>query len=218
MKKSILIIGGMGPQASLLLHQYLIEAAVMQGAVDNQDYPLVVHLSIPVPDFISDPHAKKAALSMIETLLQPLKDMQFTDAVIACNTAHLLYDEITEVLGFRPHSLLQLVAEEAETQKGQRPVGLLATPITIASRLYENATVLDEPGRRATLSLILGVLAGKAGGDIALDELIKRLKQKGCGKVILGCTELSVLNQGKTRTDVIDPLKLVARKIMGIAV
>jgi aspartate/glutamate racemase len=48
--KNILIIGGMGPQASLSLHQRIITKASQLGARRCQDYPAIMHLSLPVPD------------------------------------------------------------------------------------------------------------------------------------------------------------------------
>ncbi len=66
MKKNILIIGGMGPQASLLLHQRLIQRAIKDGARDNEDFPVITHLSISIKDFISaDAGGKKQALKVL---------------------------------------------------------------------------------------------------------------------------------------------------------
>lgn len=218
MRKRILIIGGMGPQASLVLHSYLIQAAIKLGAVDNQDYPLIVHVSVPVEDFISDKSAKPRALAMITETLKPLADTAFTDAVIACNTAHLLYDDITEVLGMRPHSLMGLVDEEIE-RCGQASIGLLATPTTIESQLFGERLTLGMDAQRATTDLIRGVLAGKTSGLVGLRKQVHQLQRQGAKRVILGCTELSVLNQMSVADEhVIDPLKLAAQKIMGIEV
>lgn len=65
MSKRIVIIGGMGPQASVELHRRLIAHATMNGAADNHDYPEVVHISLPVRDFIDDESARPAALERI---------------------------------------------------------------------------------------------------------------------------------------------------------
>lgn len=61
----IVIIGGMGPQASLALHQRIIQLATQAGASDGEQYPEILHLSLPVPDFISDTSRTQAALDMI---------------------------------------------------------------------------------------------------------------------------------------------------------
>ena len=48
MKQRIIIIGGMGPQASLELHRRMIQQALADGAKDGTDFPHIVHLSLPV--------------------------------------------------------------------------------------------------------------------------------------------------------------------------
>jgi aspartate racemase len=218
MSKRILIIGGMGPQASLVLHNYLIDAAVKLGVRDNQDYPLIVHASIPVEDFISDQSAKPRALALLRQTLQPLQQFGFTDAVIACNTAHLLYDEIADAAGIRPHSLVQL-AEQERRQMGSPVTGVLATPTTLQSGLYRDVLTLDADGQQTTLNYILSVLASDTPDPTALGRLTGKLHKQGAEVVILGCTELSVINQPAIANPrVIDPLRLAAKQIMGIAV
>jgi aspartate/glutamate racemase len=63
--KRIVIIGGMGPQASVELHRRLIQRAVQAGARENHEFPEVLHFSLPVVDFIDDERAKDAALKRI---------------------------------------------------------------------------------------------------------------------------------------------------------
>lgn len=217
MKKSILIIGGMGPQASLLLHEYIIEAATKLGAKDNQDYPFIVHVSVPVEDFITDTAARPRALRMLQERLRPLRSVAFSDAVIACNTAHLLYHDVANAAGVQPHSLIQLAQDEI-MRRGASRVGLLATPTTVASHLYRGTRSLDAEGQQQVLQMILSVLAGHKPLSSRVMSLANELLQGGAEAVVLGCTELSVVGQHIRDARIIDPLKLVAEKIMGIAV
>jgi len=69
MSNRILIIGGMGPQASLTLHQKLIDAAVQGGAKSGEDFPAITHVSIPVPEFIDSNTEKAKALSVLTEYL-----------------------------------------------------------------------------------------------------------------------------------------------------
>ena len=71
MNKHILIIGGMGPQASICLHERLIDRAVNLGATNGEDFPRITHLSLPIDDFISGEHKKTAALGVILQSLKP---------------------------------------------------------------------------------------------------------------------------------------------------
>lgn len=72
MKKHILILGGMGPQASLLLHRRIVNAAAENGAKNGSDFPAITHLSLPIDDFISDQAKLPAAIKMIRQQLRHL--------------------------------------------------------------------------------------------------------------------------------------------------
>lgn len=69
MKKKILIIGGMGPQASLTLHERIIKKAVDLGAKQGDDFPTIAHVSIPAPEFIDSESTKLQALNVIKEYL-----------------------------------------------------------------------------------------------------------------------------------------------------
>lgn len=71
-RKHIVIIGGMGPQASLNLHERIVSRAAQLGAQNGDEFPEITHLSLPVKDFISDPAAMPAALSLITDRLHRL--------------------------------------------------------------------------------------------------------------------------------------------------
>lgn len=70
--KNILIIGGMGPQASLILHKKIIDKAITLGARNGSDFPDITHLSVAVDDFISDKSKAKKALNKLNQRLEYL--------------------------------------------------------------------------------------------------------------------------------------------------
>jgi aspartate racemase len=70
--KNIIIIGGMGPQASHNLHGRLLTRAANLGARDGDEFPEIIHLSLPIKDFISDPSAMaEASAKIVRALSQP---------------------------------------------------------------------------------------------------------------------------------------------------
>lgn len=71
-KKHIVIIGGMGPQASIELHRRIIERAARLGAHNGDDFPQITHLSLPIDDFISDIHKTHKALSVLSVAMDHL--------------------------------------------------------------------------------------------------------------------------------------------------
>ena len=69
MKDSILIIGGMGPQASLELHRRIIQLVTDQGAINGDEFPEIIHASLPIADFINGKHTA-LAVRRINSALQ----------------------------------------------------------------------------------------------------------------------------------------------------
>lgn len=72
MSNKITIIGGMGPQASLELHRRILNRAVALGALNGGDFPEIVHISLPIDDFISDESKTVQALDTIKAALECL--------------------------------------------------------------------------------------------------------------------------------------------------
>ena len=221
MSHRIVIIGGMGPQASLELHKHIIAYAAETGAVDNQDYPEILHASIPIPDFISSGDSE-AGLTRLKQSLDDLRIRQDDRIVLACNTAHLLVPELEEVYDVRFISLVQATVQ-AIKRSGARRIGLLASPTTVKSGLYEKP--LSQIGRETILptrsdinileQAIRHVIAGgptkKVRGSI--EQIVNRMIDEGADCVILGCTELSVIFSHVLDNRVVDPLEVVCEKL-----
>lgn len=67
MRKTIGLLGGMGPEASGYMYKKLIEMSVSDfGAKNNDQFPEIILCSVPVPDFISDYKNKQKALNMLK--------------------------------------------------------------------------------------------------------------------------------------------------------
>ncbi len=124
---------------------------------------------------------------------------------------------IQDILPLQPDSLIN-VALSHVSQNGLLNVGLLASPTTIKRELFgssKNFTILDALGQTETEIIIREVIAGNANKvKPKLEELIKRLKQAGATRIILGCTELSVVMDGKSDESLIDPLTLVVDAVI----
>jgi len=147
---------------------------------------------------------------------------KFTDVVIACNTAHIFADEIGNMLNMQPSSLIKATVNEVRKQRLEN-VGLLASPTTLKKQIFESAglkskkTQVLRPAKssqRKVEGLIRKVIANKMPSDNELLPEIMKLQEIGAEKVILGCTELSVINNSKNNRLVIDPLELITNQIM----
>ncbi|MCA9369297.1 MAG: amino acid racemase [Pseudomonadales bacterium] len=221
--KCIGIIGGVGPQATGYLYRTLIDLAQEQyGAPENHLFPRVLIVSEPVLDFISSKENVPVARKQIFSATDQLLDGGATCIAIVSNTVHLLASEVEAVCekaGVQFVSMLNVVAETCAT-RGFSTVGLLGSPVTLQSDLYDLAVAkqgvqLFKPSAKAYAQLgciIKEVIAGNVSAKnkktflCLLSEL-----SKDTDAVILGCTELPVLNaQLKTKYMVVDTSKVLA--------
>lgn len=222
-KPVICILGGMGPQASARLLTVLVDRCANLGAKNDSDFPEIIVDSIPVPDFIADtknvPKVKKELIKRVK-LLDKFNPLCFA---IACNTVHILLSELQQVTNTSFVSIIDEVAERVRAG-GFNKVGLLASPTTIASNLFDNR--LSQLGINAVLpkdgeieiveKVIRKVLAGEQTGQdgkllaTVADSLIKN----GAEGIILGCTELPLIFPRKFNKPVFDSLEILAEALL----
>lgn len=137
-----------------------------------------------------------------------------------CNTAHCFLPEVRARLGDRDDRVLDMidvVAAECEA-RGTSRAFLLATEGTIATRVYD-----DYFGRRG-----MEIVSADEAQQREVRAYIEQVKQKrgldpagfaafidglGLSPVILGCTELSVLYDGRAQAEVLDPLAMMVARI-----
>lgn len=192
--RHILLIGGMGPQASLYAHALLVKNAALHGASNNEDYPRVTHLSINVKDFISNPSYREGAKEYILTCLNEINLATVDGAVITCNTAHVLKDSIEQHTGLKITSLIDTTVESMSGNNMIKTVGIIATPTSLNNDLY--AEVLSDRFKIIQPDLFVVqkiehiIREVITGGDesalaIRLQAEIDSLVEKGADRVIL---------------------------------
>ena len=225
MKQRMIIIGGMGPQASLELHRRIIRRASANGARDGTDFPYIVHLSLPVPDFIANESRRSEALEIIINELKNIGASMDDVIIIACNTAHLLQPDIEQRLNIRITSMVDATIDYVS--RHHKTIRLLASPTTIRTGLYDKplktagVTVLtpDDNERQALETIIRTVIAGRIVPQLALEKVeriakFEKVEIDNCVEnrlnnppILLGCTELSCAFAKRPNT--IDPMNIL---------
>lgn len=212
--KHILIIGGMGPQASIHAHRRLIELAGEGGTLANQGYPRITHLSVNVRDFISDEENKAVAVAYLVECLGDINMRSVDVGFIACNTAHLLFDSLEQAVGGKLVSMIECTQKEITGI----PTGIVATPSTIRQRLYGDAITIepDTSSLKAIEGIIRKVIAGVSITELVpdLQREIDKLTQRGAEKVVLGCSELSMFNRHLDEAIIVDPIDVTIKSIL----
>lgn len=224
LKQSIGIIGGMGPQASAKLLEVLIDMCAKDfGAKSGSDFPEVILNSVPVPDFISN---KKNMNTVLNILKKRIKNLEIFDPLcfgIVCNTAHLILEDLKTNTNIPFVSIIDEVTKKVSKAKINK-VGLLATPVTINSGLYQkvlgeqkiNVVTPSKTAQRIVERLIRNILAGKID-DTDRQKLIlvaESLKRKGAQGIILGCTELPLIFPKDFNLPVFDSIEILARALL----
>lgn len=201
--KAIGIIGGMGPEASAYMYKRMIELSIQEfGAKHNDDFPEIVIYSIPVPDFISDSANRVKALEMLQERVKKLNNLNLSCLAIACNTAHILYDDLQSYSVIPLISMVEEVSQQVSAAN-LSTVGFLGTPSTIKSGLYQRSlekyhikTIVPNDEQIVVLERIIrSVIAGNSTqkDNNELKKIADSLKQRGAQGIILGCTELPLV-------------------------
>lgn len=218
------ILGGMGPQASARLHTLLIQEAPRYIHIESDtDFPEIIHISAPVPNFIRDKTNYETTKQILITRTKILEEAGCVINGIACNTAHLLLNDLRKTTSVPFVSLPHLVANKIN-KMGYKRVGLLATLNTLSSTLYDDAlgegVVLVRPNNEVIASLdtmiftrIKGVISPE--DKKLLHDIVKNfIKDDDLDIVILGCTELPLIFDDRHEERVIDTLQVLAEGLL----
>lgn len=122
---------------------------------------------------------------------------------IPCNTAHYFYDALAESIAVPVINILyETVTRLADL--GVRKIGVLATAGTVASGAYQHmcqqvglaCAVPDVAGQAAIQRIIYDeIKQGKQADMAAFAQVSAQLMDAGCERLVLGCTELSLLKR-----------------------
>lgn len=219
--KSLGIIGGLGPAASAYFVELITE---LTDAKTDQEHLEIILFSRPnVPDrtaYILDSSAPSPAVSMSKTAKQ-LESLGVSYIVAPCVTSHYVFDDIQAAVGVpMVHMVRETVAEL--TKRGKKKAGIMATTGTIASQLFQNELRANgiehvEPQERvqeAVMRLIYDNLkAGKPVDVKSFDEISQHFFDANCDSIILGCTELSLVNKAEHLNErYVDTLEVLAKR------
>ncbi len=146
----------------------------------------------------------KSSENPLETMLEDAKKLvEYGAEVISmpCNTAHYFYDALAERIEV---PIINIIRETVTYLKniGVSRVGILATEGTVSSGAYENVCLelgieYEAPDKEYQTMLSEIIYEDiKQGQDADMDkfgQICRHMRDKGCERLILGCTELSLI-------------------------
>lgn len=220
--RTIGVLGGMGPLATVDLYRKIIEATPAQ--TDQEHIPVLIDADPSVPDRTEALlHGGEDPMPWLVRGAQRLADSGAAFIVIPCNTAHAFLDQVREQC---PVPIISMIEETAKAASQLVPagstVGILATSGTIAANLYQTAldtygllsAVPDDRRQEMVMATISRVKSGtiddstaqpaRDAGEYLIDQETKAL--------LAACTELPVvLRQEQFPVPLIDPTDVLAR-------
>ncbi len=223
MKQAIYILDGMGPQAGGYLYNTLIRMAVENGVKNNDDFPEIILHCIPVPDFISSDQQRRKALNMLINRVRDADKLNVSCLSIACNTAHILLDQLKKVSQSPFVSIVNEVVSSV-TQSKVKKVGVIGTPSALRYEIYQKAlrregieSIVPTKNQIDILEKIIrNVLKGQKNknNQKQLILIADSLKNQGAQAIILGCTELPLVFPSRYHLPVYNSVEILAQALL----
>ncbi len=226
-EKTVGIIGGMGPEATVDLMQRIIR---LTPALDDGDHiHCLVDNNPKIPSRIKaiiegqgeDPGPAMAGMA------RRLESWGADFLVIACNTAHYYYDTVCAAVTIPVIHMVETVLDHMkEHHPDCQEIGLLASPAIRMTGVYEKIfgpagirILFPGPDEQDRLfRVIRSIKAGDLGAFVQeqYDTVCDHLKQKGVALAVVACTELSALNRGASLAT-LDAAEILAKRIVDVA-
>ena len=218
--KTLGVLGGLGPMSSVYFYELLTEHT--KAECDQEHLNILLSSRADTPD--------RTAYIMGASPDNPIHTMRGevskligagADIIaIPCNTAHYFYEAISEMSSVPVINIIRQTAIFCK-RNGIKKVGVLATEGTVSSSAYSSVFELAEiecvtpdNGSQKIISDIIysQIKKGKAPDMQSFFGVADELRDKGCQRIILGCTELSLLKRsGALDSDIyIDSLEVLA--------
>lgn len=224
MDRKIGVIGGMGPMASQLFYKYVTE--MTDAACDQEHVRMIIYSDSGMPDrtgAILRGEYEEVYSRMLEDA-KALENCGCEAIAITCNTAHFFGDMIADKLHIPIiHMIRETTAKIAGEQPGAK-VAVLATDGTIKTGLYQKhmeaaglIPYAPEPEiqKEVMHQIYDRVKAGLPWDQPSWERIEKAVKDAGCSKVILGCTELPIIKRENNLDDYyVDPMEVLAEKVI----
>lgn len=197
------VLGGLGPISTFCFCELLTAHTKATRDADHIDMLISSHASTPDRTaFIlgkSEQNPLPAMIGQASLLERNGADL----IVLPCNTAHYFYDGLQKACRV---PILNIIRETVDFlhRRGVRRFGLLATEGTVRSDSYaREATprgMVCLTPCEADQAIVSEIIYGQIKQNRPIDEdafrsVVERMRTAGCERIVLGCTELSLLRR-----------------------
>ena len=217
--KKVGIVGGLGYMSTLEYYRGIMKES--QTYTKSGEYPELVIASLNIADVMRmlEKGFYEQVTWYLYRAIQDLRKARADFAVIASNTPHIVFNQLSEISPLPLISIMD-VTSQAISRCGYSNVLLTGTAFTMKNRFYKDN--LESHGIKCTvpnaedIETIHNIIFPDVENGIVKPEkkrefitLCEKYVPKGIQAIILGCTELPLLiNDGDMQVPIIDTMKL----------
>ena len=228
MKKTIGILGGMGPLATADLFRKIV--LMTKAGSDNEHIRIYIDNNSQIPDRTAA--ILSGGADPVPQMSDALRHLEACGAdciIMPCNTAHYFLPRLQALTKIPFLSMLEATARTCAARFPGGTAAVLATKGTLSAGLYQAALekegvsfLLPNDAEQDALMRVIydGVKAGKEPEDYRADmeSVVEALTSRGADYLILGCTELPLAAQALALdVPAVDPTEELAKAAIRFA-
>ena len=223
MSKTIGILGGMGPYATLDLFEKILLNTPAE--IDQDHLKIIINNNPKIPSRKAFINQSESPLNELIKSARLLEEAGADFIIMPCHTAHLWWNEVKETIKIPFYSMVENTVERTISQYENREnknILFLATGTTVQSQIYQNAfknspfqlIIPTNKEQEIVDQAIKSIKAGLLQDNFYIGKLktiIDHYHQKGVSLLIGCCTEIPLMYPyfGK-QMEMIDPTLMLA--------
>jgi len=221
--KKIGILGGLGPESTAAYYEYITQEYYR--TYGDYAYPEIIIYSLNFKEIIDVGYE---APEQIKNAIESLHKAGADFVVAACNSIHIVFDEVSKDIPIPWFSIIDATAQEIK-ECNITKVGLLGTIFTMGKDFYKKGlaqhqieTIVPSDEDQKTVSNIIfkELITNKVTEDSrqTVFKIIDKLIAQGAQAIVLGCTELPFLiKEDDVDVKVINTTVVHAKKTLEMA-
>lgn len=201
--KKLGVLGGMGPMATSVFFERVIKNT--QATCDQEHIEMVILNNTTLPDrttCIQTGNYEKF-LGEVKKSFEAFEMLGVSHIAIPCNTSHYFYSKLEMMTSIPIINMVDKTVEALSSNISRSSrIGVLGTDGTIKYQVYKDSIekrdlVYIAPDDKTQKKVMHAIYSLKASEAIQMDEVEEiieyMINSMACDKVILACTELSLL-------------------------
>ncbi len=219
--KTVGIIGGLGPETT---SEFYLELIFSCKKINKISYPHVLVDSIPLrfdveKNAIADGIGEERILPLLLAAAKNLEKAGADFIVLPCNSLHKFIKGVRESVKIPVLSILEETSKFLKKQPIKK-VGIIATPITTKSKLYEQplkakgiTSIIPDNLQQAKIGKLLHNIVSSRYDNKDRDMLLTVIQdfgKKNVKNIILACTDLQLLIPQQNNIKIYDTMKILA--------